>query len=72
MMHILWGAALLEAFGVTKNSCHLGFYQELEIRLKPREMAFFLCLTLDETIDLQQIFSAADLCKLRDKSGQMW
>ena len=23
---------------------HLGFYQELEIRIKPQEMAIFLCL----------------------------
>ena len=72
MMHILWVAALLEAFGVTNNGRHLGFYQELEIRLKPREMAFFLFLTLDETIDLHQIFSGANLCKLRDKSVQKW
>ena len=28
--------------------------------------------TLDETIDLHQIFSDANLCKLRDKSLQMW
>ena len=25
--------------------CHLGFYQELEIRFKPREMVIFWCLT---------------------------
>ena len=24
--------------------CHLGFYKELEIRIKPQEMAIFLCL----------------------------
>ena len=24
---------------------HLGFYQELEIRLKPQKMVLFLCLT---------------------------
>ena len=35
------GVALLGARDVTNNSRHLGFYQELEIRLKPREMVFF-------------------------------
>ena len=34
--------------GVINNGhhlgCHLGFYQELEIRIKPQEMAIFLCL----------------------------
>ena len=30
--------ALLEACDVTDNGRHLGFYQELEIRLKQREM----------------------------------
>ena len=34
MRYILWLVALLEACGVTNNECHLGFYQELEIRLK--------------------------------------
>ena len=36
-------------YDVTNNGrhlgCHLGFYQELEIRLKPREMVSFLCFT---------------------------
>ena len=45
MRYILWVVALLEACDVTKNGrhlgCHLGFYQELEIRLKPREMVIF-------------------------------
>ena len=36
--------ALLETCDVTNNGCHLGFYQELEIRLKPREMLFFCAL----------------------------
>jgi len=40
--------ALPEASDVTHNgrhlSCHLGFYQELEIRLKPREMVVFCAL----------------------------
>ena len=30
--------ALLEACDVADNGRHLGFYQELEIRLKQREM----------------------------------
>ena len=33
--------ALLEACEVTNNGRHLGFYQELEIRLKLREMVIF-------------------------------
>jgi len=37
--------ALLEACDVTNNGRHLGFYQNLEIRLKPRELLFFLCFT---------------------------
>ena len=42
MRYILWVEALLETCDVTNNGRHLvrhlGFYQELEIRLKPREM----------------------------------
>ena len=35
MRYILWVVALLEACDVTNNNDrHLGFYQELEIRLK--------------------------------------
>ena len=44
MRYILWVVALLEACDVTNNGRHLGFYQELEIRLKPGEMVIFLCL----------------------------
>ena len=33
---ILWVVALLKAFNVANNGRHLGFYQELEIRLKSR------------------------------------
>ena len=47
-----WGIAvlaLLETCDVINNGRyfgrHLGFYQELEIRLKPREMVVFLCFT---------------------------
>ena len=36
--------AVVEACDVTNNGRHLGFYRELEIRLKPREMVFFLVL----------------------------
>ena len=40
--------ALLEACDVTKNGRHLGnhleFYEELEIRLKPREIVIFCAL----------------------------
>ena len=35
---------LREAFDVTKKGRHLGFYQELEIRLKPREIVIFCTL----------------------------
>ena len=39
-VYISWVVALLEACDVTNNvghlGCHLGFYQELEIRLKSR------------------------------------
>ena len=45
IMYILWVVALLETCDVTNNGRHLVFYQELEITLKPLEMAFFLCLT---------------------------
>ena len=45
MRYILWVVALLEACDVSNNGRHLGFYQDLEIRLKPQEMATFLCLT---------------------------
>ena len=45
MRYILWMMALLEACDVTNNGRHLGrhlgFYQELEIRLKLREMVIF-------------------------------
>ena len=34
--YILWVVALLEAFNVANNGRHLGFYQELEIRLQSR------------------------------------
>ena len=44
--YILGVVALLEACDVTNNgrhlAHHLGFYQELEIRLRPREMLFFV------------------------------
>ena len=41
MRYILWVVALLGACDVTNNSRHLGFYQELEIRLEPQEMGIF-------------------------------
>ena len=45
MRYILWVVALLEACDVTNNVLHLGFYQELEIKLKPQEAVTFWCLT---------------------------
>ena len=48
MRHTLWVVALLEAYDVTNNSRHLGrhlgFHQELEIRLKPQETVIFCAL----------------------------
>ena len=48
MRYILVVVALLEASEVTNNGRylgrHLGFYQKLENRLKPREMLFFCAL----------------------------
>ena len=48
MTYILGVVALLEACDVTNNGRHLGrylgFYQELEIRLKPREVVIFCAL----------------------------
>ena len=48
MRYILWVVALLEACDVTNNgrhlSCHLGLYQELEIRLKLQEKVIFCVL----------------------------
>ena len=41
MRYILWVVALLGACDVTNNGRHLGSYQELENRLKPREMVIF-------------------------------
>ena len=46
--------ALLEACDVTNNgrhlAHHLGFYQELEIRLRPREMLFFVLYRKNNTL----------------------
>ena len=39
--YILWAVALVGTCDVTNNCRHLGFYQELEIRLKPQEMVIF-------------------------------
>ena len=48
MRYILWVMALLEACDVINNGhhlCrHLGFYQELEIGLKLRDMVIFCAL----------------------------
>ena len=41
MRYILRVVALLEACDVTKQGRQLGFYQELEIREKPRELVIF-------------------------------
>ena len=41
MRYILLVVALLGNCDVTNNGRHLGFYQELESRLKPRQMVIF-------------------------------
>jgi len=41
MRYILWVVALLGACDVTNNGRHLGFYQEVEIGFKPREVMLF-------------------------------
>ena len=51
MSYILGVVALLEVCDVTNNGRHLGFYQELEIKLKPRQIMIFgplheLCMIL--------------------------
>ena len=42
MRYILWVVAMLEAFDITNNGRQLGFYQELEIRLKLQKMVIFV------------------------------
>ena len=42
MRYISWVVALLEACDITSNGRHLGFYQELEIRLKLKKMVIFV------------------------------
>ena len=42
MSYILWLVGLLEACDVTNNGRYVGFYQELEIRLKSRLMVIFV------------------------------
>ena len=57
MRYILGVMALLEACDVTNNGRHLGhhfgrhlgFYQELRIRSKPREMLFFVLYMKNNT-----------------------
>ena len=57
MRYILWVVALLEACDVTNNGRHLVrhlvhhlvLYQQLEIRLKPREMVFFVLYIKNKT-----------------------
>ena len=46
MRYILWVVALMEACDVINNGGHLGFYQELEIRLKPQEMVISFVLDM--------------------------
>ena len=49
MRYILGVVALKEACDVTNNGRHLGFYQELEIGLKPRKMVIFVLYMKNNT-----------------------
>ena len=51
MRYILWVVALLEACDVINNGRLLGFYQELDISLKPREMVTFWFLKWKITLE---------------------
>ena len=42
MRYSLGVVLVMEAFDVTNNGRHFGFYQELEIWFKTREMVFFV------------------------------
>ena len=42
MRYILWVVAMLVACDITNNGRQLGFYQELEIRLKLQKMVIFV------------------------------
>ena len=48
MRYTLWVVALLETCDVTNNNrhlgCHLGYYQEVEIKLKAQQMVIFCAL----------------------------
>ena len=76
MRYILWLVALLEACDVTNNGYHLGFYQELKIRLKPQEIftfnvenrkAFCMCMCLCRSS--KGAFSVNCLCSLPAFAG---
>ena len=49
MRYILWVLTMLEACDVRNNRPHLGFYQELEMRLKPGEMLIFVLYMKNNT-----------------------
>ena len=50
MKYVLGMVALLKACDVTRNGRYLGFHhEELEIRLKPREMVIFLLYMKNNT-----------------------
>ena len=49
MRYISGVLALLEACDVINNGRHFGIYQELEIRLKPREMVIFVLYMKNNT-----------------------
>ena len=63
MRYILWVMALLEACNVTNNGRNLGrdlgFYQELEIRWKPRSMKILVCWTCKKHINKHTISSTS-------------
>ena len=52
------GVALLEACDVTNNDRHLGFYLELEIRLKPRDMIIFCAFHEKDKYELCMVLAS--------------
>ena len=59
MKYILGVVALLEACDVTNNGRHLGFFQELEIRLKPQERVIFFVLYMKNNTKISTLHDFA-------------
>ena len=57
--YILGVVALLEACDVTNNGRHLGFFQQLEIRLKPQERVIFFVLYIKNNTKISTLHDLA-------------